>query len=123
MTNPVRSVLAVMGGLVALRLMDAVLPSLVTHVVASALAGYAIGRIAGHQEVRHAAAGAAILTAAYLSAVLSDNPDLPPMWMRVTLLVATPPALIGGAWLRARARALNESNASNRPHVSNEENS
>jgi hypothetical protein len=136
--NPLRSVVAVVGGLILLRVMDAVLLStlvraladtpptddasylaaqnepvvlgstLVAHTFSSVLVGYLIGRIARSQEVRHAIAAGVVLAAAYLAAVLADDPALPPMWARVTLLVVTPPALVAGATVRAQARAVQD---------------
>jgi len=104
--NPVRSVAAIFGGILLLAVLDRMLPSLITHVIASFLAGFLIARIAGTQELRHAAAAAAILTAGYLVMVLSDNPDLPPTSTRIAVLVVTGPAILAGAWIRASARAI-----------------
>jgi len=104
--SPVRSVAAIVGGIVLLRVMDLVLPSLVTHTIASVLAGYVIGRVAREQEVRHAIAAAAVVTAAYLVGARSDNPALPPMTIRLALLAITGPAIVLGAWIRARARTI-----------------
>ena len=104
--SPIRSVVAILAGIVLLRVLDLIIPSIITHVVAAVLAGYLIGRVAGAQEVRHALAAAAVLTAAYLAGVLSDNPALPPMSVRVALLVMTGPAIVAGAWIRAQARSL-----------------
>ena len=104
--SPLRSLGAIIGGILLLRVMDLMLPSLITHTIASVMAGYVIGRIARAQEMRHAVAAAVVLSAAYLMAVLSDNPALPPMETRIAVLVVTGPALIAGAWIRGRARAL-----------------
>ena len=103
MTDPVRSILAVLGGLVLLRLLDGVL--VVAHPVSAALVGYMIGKIAREQEVRHAAAAAVIQTGVYAWVFLSD-PAVLPMWMHVMLLATTVPAMLLGASTRAKARAL-----------------
>jgi hypothetical protein len=33
---------------------------------------------------------------------------LPPMWVRLAMLAITPPALIGGAYVRGQARMIRE---------------
>ena len=78
----------------------------ITHALAALLVGYILGRIAGVHEVRHAAAAAAVITVVYIVAFVATNPMLPPAWVRVTMLVLTPPALIAGAHIRAEARAI-----------------
>ncbi len=42
----------------------------------------------------------------YASYFLSANPMMPPAWVRVAMVVLTPAAIIGGAHIRAEARAL-----------------
>jgi hypothetical protein len=80
--------------------------TVVTHAFASALAGYVIGKAAGAQEVRHALAAALFMAAAYASTFFTDNPMLPPAWVRVAMLVVTPVALAGGAHIFAEASAV-----------------
>lgn len=134
--SPLRSVVAVLGGVVVLSFMDRVLEgtlvsalaetpptdqasylavrnrplvlgvTLVAHTMAALLAGYITGRIAGGQETRHAIGAGAVLMAAYLWAFLLDNPMLPPVWVRIVMLVVTIPALVGGATIRAQARSI-----------------
>lgn len=104
--SPLRSVAAIVGGIVVLLVLGVMLPSIVTHTVASLLAGYVVGRIARAQEVRHAIAAAAVMSAAYVAAVVSDNPALPPRSILVTLLAITGPAMVAGAWFRGRARTI-----------------
>ena len=134
--NPLRSVVAVLGGVVVLSFMDRVLEgtlvsaladapptdqasylavrnrplvlavTLVVHTMAAVLAGYITGRIAGGQETRHAIGAGAVLMAAYLWAFLLDNPMLPPVWVRIVMLLVTVPALVGGAIVRTQARSL-----------------
>jgi hypothetical protein len=104
--SPVRSIAAIVGGILLLRVLDLILPSIVTHTVASLLSGYVIGRIARAQEIRHAIAAAAVVTAAYVVGVRSDDPALPPMSIRIALLAITGPAIVLGAWIRARARRI-----------------
>jgi hypothetical protein len=85
--------------------------TVVTHALASALAGYVIGKIAGAYEVRHALAAATILAAGYASTFFGDNPMVPPAWTRALLLVLTPPALAAGAHIRAEARIIHAEQA------------
>ena len=105
MTNPMRSVLAIFGGLILLRLLDFML--IPAHPISAALVGYVLAKIAREQEVRHAAAAAAIQTGIYAWVIATtDASMLPPTWIRVMLLVTTAPAMLLGAATRARARAL-----------------
>ena len=103
MTNPVRSLLAIFGGLVLLRLLDGVL--IVAHPISAALVGFVIGKIARAQEIRRAAAAAAIQTAVY-AWVFASEPAVLPAWVHVMLLVTTAPAMLLGASTRAKARAV-----------------
>ncbi len=139
--NPLRSAVAVVGGVLLLNFMDATLEralvsaiaqsaaadqaaylavrnrplvltvTLVTHALASALAGYIIGRIATVYEVRHAIAAAVVLTAGYAATFFTDNAMLPPGWVRAAMIVVTPLALVGGAHIRAEARAIRDEQA------------
>lgn len=134
--SPLRSVVAVLGGVVVLSFIDRVLEgtlvsalaeapptdqasylavrnrpvvlavTLVAHTMAALLAGYMTGRIAGGQETRHAIGAGAVLMAAYVWAFLIANPMLPPVWVRIVMLVVTMPALVGGAMIRAQARSI-----------------
>ena len=134
--NPVRSAAAIVGAPLLLGFIDATLSStlvnalgqgapadeaaflairnrtpvlvamVVMHALASALVGYIGARIAGAHEVRHALAAAALLTFVYASSVMADDQRLPPMWVRLAVLVVTPPAIVGGASIRAQVRAL-----------------
>jgi uncharacterized membrane protein len=133
--SPLRSVAAVLGGVVLLSFMDRILEgtlvsaladappadqasylavrnrplvlavTLITHTMAGVLAGYMTGRIAGGQETRHAVGAGAVLMAAYVWAFLLDNSMLPPVWVRIAMLIVTVPALVGGATIRAQARS------------------
>lgn len=134
--HPVRSVTAVLGGIVLLGFIDQTLTTtlvaamggggpvdeaaflairnrplvlvvtIVTHTLAATLTGYILGRIAGTHEVRHAIAASAVVAIIYGSGFFSSNPLLPPMWVRVAMLLVTPPALIGGAYIRGEARLI-----------------
>jgi hypothetical protein len=134
--NPIRSVVAVGGGVLVLGFMDSTLErtlvsviaqggastetaylavrdrplvlaiTLSTHALSSTLAGYIIAKIAGAYEVRHAATAAVLLAAGYASTFMTENPMLPPGWVRAAMLIITPPALIAGAHVRAEARAV-----------------
>jgi hypothetical protein len=78
----------------------------VTHVFAAALVGYVIGKIAQAHEVRLAMVAAAALTVQYLAAMTSGAAQMPPGWVLPLMLILTPPALIGGAYVRAEARTI-----------------
>ena len=80
--------------------------TVITHALASALAGYVIGKAAGVHEVKHALAAATFMAAAYASTFFSGNPMLPPAWVRLAMLVVTPLALAGGAHVFAEASAV-----------------
>jgi hypothetical protein len=77
-----------------------------THVFAAALVGYVIGKIAQAHEVRLAVIAAAALSVQYAAAMMSGSPQMPPRWVLPAMLILTPPALIGGAYIRAEARAI-----------------
>jgi hypothetical protein len=139
--NPLRSLVAIVGGVLLLNFMSSTLQStlvsvvaqatpadeaaylavrnrpamlgisLVTHVLAATLAGYIIARVSGVHEVRHAMAAAALLAVAYASTFMTENAMLPPAWMRVAMLILTPPALVAGAYVRAEARAIHAEGA------------
>jgi hypothetical protein len=134
--SPLRSIAAILGGAVLLGFMDRTLErtlvaamaeappadeaaylairdqplvlgvTVATHGLAAILAGYIGAKIAGAHEARHALATAVLLIAGYAVAFTSDNVMLPPVWVRVALLVITAPALLAGASIRAQARAL-----------------
>jgi hypothetical protein len=134
--HPVRSVAAILGGALLLGFMDSTLErtlvgvisqsmpadeaaylairnrplvlaiSLVTHTLASLLCGYIVGRIAGGYEVKHGIAAGVLLAIGYASSFLSDNPMMPPAWVRIAMVLLTPPAIVAGAHVRAEARAL-----------------
>ena len=85
--------------------------TLVGHALAATLAGYIVARIAGEREVQHALIAAAVLVAAYAFAFTADNPMLPPTWARIVILLITAPALAAGAAVRAQVRALHAEGA------------
>ena len=80
--------------------------NVVTHALASTLAGYILAKVAGLYEVRHAMVAAGLLTVVHLFALSYDDPRLPPMWVRIVMLLITPPAMIAGAHIRAEARVI-----------------
>ena len=134
--NPVRSVVAVIAGAALISFIDRTLEqilvraiadvppvneatylavrnrpavlvaTLVTHALAATLSGYIVAKIAGRDEMRHAIAAAVVLTIGYAFAFMSDNVMLPPVWVRVAMLVVTAPALLAGASIRAQARSI-----------------
>ena len=89
--------------------------TIVTLVLASTLAGYIVAKIAGAHEVRHAIGSAVIMTGAYAFAFVGENVMLPPMWVRVAMVLVTPPALVAGASIRAQARSIQQEAAAARP--------
>jgi len=89
--------------------------TIVTLVLASTLAGYIVAKIAGAHEVRHAIGSAVIMTGAYAFAFVGENVMLPPMWVRVAMVIVTPPALVAGASVRAQARSIQQEAAAPRP--------
>ena len=108
MSNPIRSILAIISGLMLLRLLDLVL--VIAHPISAMLVGYLIAKIAGEQEVRHALAAAAIQTAIYAWGFATfDASLLPPLWIRIIMLGVTAPAMLLGASTRAKARVLQSS--------------
>lgn len=82
--------------------------TVITHGFASLLTGYVLGKLAGTREVQYAAATAALFTLALIGAAAAPNVMLPPMWVRLAMLAITPPALIGGAYVRGQARMIRE---------------
>ena len=89
--------------------------TIVTLGLASTLAGYIVAKLAGAHEVRHAIGTAVIMTTVYAVAFAGDNTMLPPVWVRVAMLIVTPPALMAGASIRAQARAIQQEAAAARP--------
>ena len=89
--------------------------TIVTLALASTLAGYIVAKIAGAHEVRHAIGTAIVMTSIYAVAFAGDNAMLPPVWVRVAMLIVTPPALMAGASIRAQARAIQQGAAAQRP--------
>ena len=82
--------------------------TLVTHGFASLLTGYVLAKLAGKNEVQHAAGTAALFTIAMIGASAAPSVMLPPIWVRMAMLLITPPALIAGAYVRGQARAIRE---------------
>ena len=80
--------------------------TVITHGFVSLLVGYVIGKLAGGREIQHAAATAALYMLAMISASAVPNVMLPPVWVRMALLVITPPAMIAGAYVRGQARII-----------------
>ena len=136
MLNPMRSGLGVLAGLVLIRLLNSILeqtlvmavaPSppadidayvavrnqsgvlaatLAAHTGIAVIAGYVTGKIVLLYERQHAAILAVLQMLLFIGAFSSADRALPPSWMRWALLVVTVPAILAGASIRARARAL-----------------
>ena len=80
--------------------------TVVTHALASLLTGYVQARLAGSYEVQHAMVTAALAVMLVGFASLTPNIMLPPLWVRVAMVLVTPPALIAGAYVRGQARLI-----------------
>ncbi len=80
---------------------------LAANALVATLAGYLVAKVAGTREMSHAAAAAMLKTAALAYGfTLGDFASATPVWMRVSLLVTTGPAMLAGAAIRARAVQL-----------------
>jgi len=82
--------------------------TVISHGFAALLTGYVLGKLAGTRELQHAAGTAALFTVAMIGAASTPNLMLPPMWVRVAMLLMTPPALLAGAYVRGQARMIRE---------------
>ena len=77
------------------------------NTLASLLGGDVTARIAAGEELPHGLLAAAVKSAALIWGFTMDEfAALTPVWMRVALLATTGPAMIAGAWVRARAASL-----------------
>ena len=75
--------------------------------LAALLGGYVTARIATGEEMAHTIIGALVKTAALIWGFTADEfASFTPMWMRVALVLSTGPAMLAGAWVRARAVRL-----------------
>jgi hypothetical protein len=135
--SPIRSIVAVLGGAVIVRLLGQALEAglvqatsdvatieayfearnrlpilvgvVVTHGIGGVLAGYVAAKLAQRAELAHVAFAAALQVA--LSAhefTYGGNPGMYPFWVQVALPLVTVPAMLAGAMVRARARMLQE---------------
>ena len=82
--------------------------TVISHGFAALLTGYVLGKLAGTREVQHAAGTAGLFTVAMIGASSAPNVMLPPMWVRLAMLLITPPALMAGAYVRGQARMIRE---------------
>ena len=131
--NPVRTIIAVLGTTVILRLLGQSLELalveatadatslegyfqarnqpgvlagvIVSQVVASLLAGYVGAKIAGVAEMAHVAFAAVVQVLIFVyEFTRGGNPGMYPLWAQVALPLVTVPGLIAGASIRAKAR-------------------
>ena len=58
---------------------------------------------------------ALVMTGVYAFAFAGQNVMLPPVWVRVAMLIVTPSALMAGASIRAQARVIQQEAAAERP--------
>lgn len=132
--NPIRSLMAVLGGVALFNILTQLLEAMLIAAVAGGsitdstalfavrkgpavlggmllsdslvalLAGYMTAKIAAHRDVLHAGMAAVVVTAALVRGfTIGDDAALTPVWMRVTLVAVTGPAMLAGASIRARA--------------------
>jgi Ca2+/Na+ antiporter len=78
---------------------------LASNVVAALLAGYVAAKVAGAAELSHAGLAAALFAWAINT---GESAAITPVWMRVTMVALTAPAMLVGASVRAKARVLQE---------------
>ena len=138
--NPIRSIVAIIGGIAVISLLVEPLEfflvsavaggpimdmegyfgirnrpgilaaKLVYNTLAAVLGGYMTAKIAGVREMTHAAVAALAQTAALIwGFTLGEYAPYTPVWMRAALIVLTGPAMMGGAWVCASARAVHRS--------------
>lgn len=82
---------------------------LIAQAVAALLAGYMTAKVAGAAELTHAAIAVAIQTALLVwGFTVGENAGLTPVWMRISTVAVTAPAMFMGASVRAKARVLQE---------------
>jgi hypothetical protein len=75
--------------------------------VTALLVGYVVAKIAGHYELAHAAASAALQAFMLLRAFAADPAaTAAPMGMRIAFVAVTAGAMLAGAAIRARAARL-----------------
>jgi hypothetical protein len=100
-----------MNGYLAARNKPLIHVGLVTiAVVTGLLGGYLVAKIAGQYEVRHAAFTAAVYTALLIRGFGDPAAGASlPAWVKVSLVVVTGPAMLVGAYVRARADSLSQS--------------
>ena len=79
---------------------------LLYNTLAAILAGYMTAKIAGLRELLHAAVVAIVQTMALVwGFTVGEYASFTPVWMRVALVLTTGPAMMLGASIRARATA------------------
>ncbi len=74
------------------------------NAAAAFLAGYVMTKVAGTRDVKLAAVGATIQTAALVwGFTAGEYAAYTPVWTRIALVALTGPAMVAGAAVRARA--------------------
>jgi hypothetical protein len=77
---------------------------LVYNSLAAVLGGYMTARLAGVEEMKHAGLAAAAQTAGLIwGFTAAEYAAFTPLWMRVTLVLVTGPAMMAGAAIRVHA--------------------
>jgi hypothetical protein len=133
--NPVRSVIAVLGGFLLLFVLGQALEwvlvnaaadtppqttaaylavrnrtgvfggVLASQLVAALIAGYVAAKVAGVAELAHAAFAVALFA---WSLNTGENAAVTPLWMRAATLTVTAPGMFAAATIRAKARRFQE---------------
>ena len=80
---------------------------LVYNTLAALLGGYLTAKIAGSEEMKHAALAAAVQTTALIwGFTVSEYAEFTPLWTRIALVLLTGPAMLAGGWVRAQAAQI-----------------
>ena len=100
--------IADMDGYFAVRNQPGILAAKVVYnALAAVLGGFMTAKLAGGQEMRHAGIAALAQTAALIwGFTAGEYAPYTPVWMRVTLVLVTGPAMMAGAKIRASAAAV-----------------
>lgn len=97
---------------------------LVYSTLAAILGGFVTAKVSGRQEMRHATVTATIKTLALIWGFTADEyAAFTPAWMRVALVLLTPPGIMAGAAIRARAATTEVGAGFSRPDQPDQEKS
>ena len=89
---------------------------LVTDSLAAVWAGYMTAKVAGERELTYGLLAALVVTVQLAWQHLAGEfAGATPWWMRAGLILATPPAMLAGAWVRGRARVAYDASEAEPP--------